>query len=270
MANVLSRLTTTFNSSNFGDDIILSDRAKAFLNTGPIKISSWAASDLANGAVTRSDYFQNPVASYVSSISSNLNSIITLCTSDPANNYPSSTAAVQNLANSSNNLVTQLNLFLQHTNRISGVSESFVDVSTGTIKPNYQDCVGTGGMLLTILGTTDNVRNSSPILNNFTSLYIENELTSNNWSIGNTKNSLQTVPSSLTTSEVNAMNVIINTANTLLYTRRTEDENYFYTSQQILRDFQILNGLQNSGSTEKNLITNKIGTTKLKTSLGVE
>jgi len=116
MANVLNRLTTTFNSTKFGDDINLSDRAKAFLNTGPIKISSWAASDLANGAVTRSDYFQNPVASYVSSISSNLNLIITLCTSDPANNYPSSTAAVQNLANSSNNLVTQLNLFLQHTN----------------------------------------------------------------------------------------------------------------------------------------------------------
>jgi len=66
------------------------------------------------------------------------------------------------------------------------------------------------------------------------------------------------------------MNVIINTANTLLYIRRTEDENYFYASQQILKDFQILNGMQNSGSTEKNLITNKIGTTKLKTSLGIE
>ena len=270
MATVLSRLTTTFNSSKFGNDVILSDRAQAFLNTGPIKISSWAASDLANGAVTRSDYFQNPVASYVSSISSNLNSIITLCTSDPANNYPSSTAAVKNLANSSNNLVTQLNLFLQHTNRLSGVSENFVDTSTGTIKPNYQDCIGTGGMLLTILGTTDNVRNSTPILNQFTSLYIEEELTANNWSIGNTKNSLQTIPSSLITSQVNAMNVIINTANTLLYTRRTEDENYFYASQQILRDFQILNGLQNSGSTEKTLISNKIGTAKLKTSLGVE
>ena len=270
MANVLDRLTTTFDSSKFGDDINLSDRAKAFLNTSPIKISSWAASDLANGAVTRSDYFQNPVASYVSSISSNLNSIITLCTTSPDTNYPSSNAAIKNLANSSNNLVTQLNLFLQHTNRISGVSESYFDSSTGVIKPNYQDCVGSGGMILTILGTTDNVRNSTPILNQFTSLYIEEELAANNWSIGNTKNSLQTVPSSLTTSQVNAMNVIINTANTLLYTRRTEDENYFYASQQILRDFQILNGLQNSGSTEKNLITNKIGTAKLKTSLGIE
>lgn len=270
MANVLSRLTTTFSSSKFGNDIKLSDKAKAFLNTKPIKMSSWAASDLANGAVSRSDYFQNPVSSYVSSISSNLNSIITLCTSDPVNNYPSSTAAVRNLANSSNNLVSQLNLFLQHTNRLSGVSENFVDTTTGTIKPNYQDCVGTGGMLLTILGTTDNVRNSTPILNNFTSLYIESELSANNWSIGNTKNSLQTVPSTLTTSQVNAMNVIINTANTLLYVRRTEDENYFYTSQQILRDFQILNGLQKSGSTEKNLIKSKIGTTKLKTSLGIK
>jgi hypothetical protein len=64
------------------------------------------------------------------------------------------------------------------------------------------------------------------------------------------------------------MNVIINTANTLIYQRRTEDENYFYTSQQIINEYQLLNSLQNSGSTERNLINSKIGTTKLKNSIG--
>jgi hypothetical protein len=268
MANVLDRLTSTFDSSKFGDDINLSEKAQQFLNTSPIKVSAWAANDLSNGSVTRTDYFQNPVSSIITSISSNVNSIIALCTNDPANNYPSATASVQNLANSSNNLITQLGLFLGHTNRISGVSEPIVDIATNTLKPDYQSCIGVGGMLLTLTATTDNVRTAEPILNFFTSLYIEDELTANSWSIGNSKVSLQTIPSALTTSQVNAMNVIINTANTLIYQRRTEDENYFYGSQQILDDFQLLNSLENSGSTERNLINSKVGTTKLKNSIG--
>ncbi len=268
MANVLNRLTSNFDATKFGDDVILSDMAKQFLNTNPIKVSAWAANDLSNGAVTRTDYFQNPISSYISSITSNVNSIITLCTTDPANNYPSATASVLNLANSSNSLITQLNLFLDHTNRISGVSDNIVDTTTGGLKPNYQSCIGSGGILLTLTATTDNVRTAEPMLNHFTSLYIEDELTSNNWSIGNTKVSLQTVPSTLTSSQVNAMNVIINTANTLIYQRRTEDENYFYGTQQIINDYQLLNSLQNSGSTERNLINSKIGTTKLKNSIG--
>jgi len=268
MANVLNRLTSTFDKNKFGDDIILSDMAKQFLNTNPIKVSAWAANDLSNGTVTRTDYFQNPVSSIITSISSNLNSILTLCTTDPANNYPFATASVQNLANSSNNLITQLNLFLDHTNRISGVSDDIVNANTGVIKPNYQSCIGSGGILLTLTSFTDNVRTSEPMLNHFTSLYIQDELTANNWNIGNSKISLQTVPSSLTSSQVNAMNVIINTANTLIYQRRTEDENYFYGAQHIINDYQLLNSLQNSGSTERNLINSKIGTTKLKNSIG--
>ena len=268
MANILNRLTTSFDSSKFGDDLELSAKAKAFLNTNPIKISSWASSDLSNGSIVRTDYFQNPVLTYINNISSNLNSIITLCTTNVDTNYPNSNAAIRNLANSSNNLLTQLNLFLDHTNRISGVSNNSVDTNSGGLKPNYQVCIGTGGMILTLLATTDNVRTSAPILNNFTSLYIEEELSANSWNIGNTKNALQTVPSSLSSSEVNALNLTINTANTLLYTRRTEDENYFYSSQQILKDYQFLNSLENSGSTERTLINSKIGTTKLKNSLG--
>jgi hypothetical protein len=242
--------------------------AKQFLNTNPIKVSAWAANDLSNGAITRTDYFQNPVSSIITSISSNVNSIITLCTNDPVNNYPLATSTVLNLANSSNNLITQLNLFLDHTNRISGVSASAVDTTTGGLKPNYQACIGTGGILLTLLAATDNVRTAEPMLNHFTSLYIEDELSANSWNIGNSKVSLQTVPSSLNSSQVEAMNVIINTANTLIYQRRTGDENYFYTSQQIINEYQLLNSLQNSGSTERNLIKNKIGTTKLKNSIG--
>jgi hypothetical protein len=268
MANVLSRLTTTFDRSKFGDDVELSTKAQAFLNSSPIKISSWASSDLSNGSIVRTDYFQNPVANQVSSITSNVNSIITLCTFDTVNSYPLCTSEIANLANSSNSLISQLTLFLDHTDRISGVSENLTDTETGATKPNYAYCIGTGGMLLTLTATTDNVRTAEPMLNFFTSLYISDELSANSWNIGNTKNSLQTIPSTLTGSQVNTMIDIVNSANTLIYQRRVEDENYFYDAQQIMEDYQFLNSLENAGSTERNLIMGKIGTTKLKNDIG--
>jgi hypothetical protein len=268
MANVLGRFTTSFDPTKFGNDIVLSDMAKQFLNTNPIQVSTWAANDLSNGSISRTDYFQNPVTGVVTSITSNVNSIIALCTNDPTNNYPLATSTVRSLANSSNNLITQLNLFLDHTNRISGVSDNIVDTTTGALKPNYQSCIGFGGILLTMLASTDNVRTAEPMLNHFTSLYVQDELSANSWNVGNVKVSLQTVPSSLNATQVEAMNVIINTANTLVYQRRLEDENYFYTSQQVITDYQLLNSLQNSGSTERNLINSKIGTEKLKNSIG--
>jgi hypothetical protein len=268
MANVLDRLTSTFDVSKFGSDITLSEKSIAFLNTNPIKVSSWAKSDLANGTINRTDFFVNPVVSYISSITSNVNSIISLSTYDTANSYPLAITQVRNLANSSNNLINQLNLFLDHTNRISGVSDDILDTSTGGLKPNYQSCVGTGGILLTITANTDNVRNASPMLNQFTSLYINDDLNSNSWNIGNSKNSMTTIPSSLTPTQIESINVQINAVNTFIYQRRIEDENYFYESQQIINDFQILNSLQNAGSTERNLINSKIGTTKLKNSIG--
>jgi hypothetical protein len=79
---------------------------------------------------------------------------------------------------------------------------------------------------------------------------------------------MTTIPSTLTSTQIEAINVQINAVNTFIYQRRIEDENYFYESQQIINDFQILNSLQNAGSTERNLINSKIGTTKLKNSIG--
>jgi hypothetical protein len=268
MASILDRLSSSFDTTKFGDDINLSEQAKNYLNVSPIKVETWVKNDLANGSILKTDYFQNPVASYVSSLTSNVNSIISICLDDPDTNFPNANAAMKDLANTANSFIVQLNSFLDHTNRISNVSDDILDTETGALLPNYSMCISTGGLLTTITANTDGVDDASIILKNFTSLYIEDELASNNWTIGNSTVFLTTVANvSTVTSEINEIKDKILTANTLIYTRRTSDENYFYSSQQIVDEFQFLNSLQKSGSTERNLIQNKIGTTKLKNSL---
>jgi hypothetical protein len=267
MSNVMSRLTTTFDTSKFGSDLNLSEKALSYLNSKPLKIPDSIKSDLSSGAVSRTDYFVNPVIQYVSPITSNVNSIIQICTFDPVSQFPLATQEVKDLANTSNSFLTQLNLFLDHTNRISGVSEISTN-EEGQIKPNYSMCIGTGGLLLTIVAETDGVSDSSPILNNFTSLYITDELSDTVSSISNFKSILEVSGTSTTPSQVNEIIQIIEDANTLIYTRRTSDENYFYSSQQILGEYQLLNSVQNSGSTERSLINSKIGTPKLKNIVG--
>ncbi|MFZ9301804.1 MAG: hypothetical protein ACO239_00450 [Sediminibacterium sp.] len=268
MANVLDRVSSNFDTTKFGDDINLSTQAKNFLNTNPIEVKTWIKNDLINGPISATDYFQNPVATYVSSITSNVNSIISVCTDDPDTNFPNANVAIKNLANSANSFLVQLNNFLDHTNRISNVTDDILDPVTGDLLPNYSMCISTGGMLTTITANTDGTDDASVILKNFTSLYIEEELSANSWSIGNSTVFLTTVANvSTTTSEINQIEEKLNVANTMIYARRTADENYFYSSQQLLNEYQFLDSLQRSGSTERNLIQNKIGTTKLKNSL---
>lgn len=263
MANVMSRLSTSFDTSKFGTDLELSEKASNYLNSNPLTISPSIKSDLSNGAISRTDYFRNPVSQYVSSITANVNSIIALCVFDPDNQFPLAVQEVKDLANTSNNFITQLTEFLDHTNRLSGVSDVTTNAE-GQIKPNYSMCIGSGGLLLTIVSETDGVRDSSPVLNHFTSLYISDDLSANNLSISNSKILLEATGTATTPSQVNEIIQVIEDANTLIYTRRTADENYFYSSQQIIGEYQLLNSIQNSGSTERNLINSLIGTTKLK------
>jgi hypothetical protein len=267
MSNVMSRLTNNFDMSKFGSDLNLSEKALSYLNSKPLKIPDSIKSDLSGGSVSRTDYFVNPVIQYVSPILANVNSIIEICTFNPEGQFPLAIQEVKDLANTSNSFLTQLDLFLDHTNRISGVSEISTN-EEGQIKPNYSMCIGTGGLLLTIVAETDGVSDSSPILNNFTSLYITDELSNTVSSVSNSKSILQISGTSTTPTQINQIAQIIENANNLIYTRRTSDENYFYSSQQILNEYQLLNSVQNSGSTERSIINSKIGTTKLKNIVG--
>lgn len=261
---ISSRLNSSFDKSKFGDDITLSDKALNYLNAEPIKLDEWVKGDLANGNISRSEYFTNPVLEYIDGMSSNVNIIIQICTNNPETNFPLAVNEVYNLANSSANLIIQLQQFLNHTNRISGATDADSNDENEGLKPTYQSCISVGGILTTVIGPADKIKDSSLILNNFTSLYINDELDSNNRSIGNSTIFLSGADDATEPSAINFIKDKIDIANNLLYIRRTYDENHFLESQRILNDYQFLNSLQNSGSTERNLIKNVIGTQKLR------
>lgn len=271
MARIIDRLTSNFDSTKFGTDKNLSNRARNFLNTSPINIATWAKNDLANGSINRTDYFQNPVLSIISSITSNINSIISVCVNDPTNTFSLSVPETQNLANSSNTLISELLEFSKHTNRISGASSPSANIGSegeGILKPDFASCISVGSIILMLTANTDGVSDTTPILNNFTSLYIETELQANNSVIGTIKTILtETDTNTLTPVQLQDFRDKVNTTYNLIHSRRTSDENFFQTSQQIADDFQFLNSLQNTGSTERNLINSKIGTTRLKNNL---
>lgn len=265
MTTIINRLNSNFDPLKFGTDLNLSDKAKNYLNTSPIKVSTLVKNDLANGSISRTDYFTNPVSVYISSITSNVNSIISVCSNDPANTFALAPSEAQNLSNTSNTLVSELQEFLKHTNRISGVSPFSANTEEEALKPYYNSCMAVGGVVLSITANTDNVKDASPILNNFTSLYIDDELTSNSWTIGNSTVFLTGADTNTVTPiQLDEIRDKINTVYSLVNTRRISDESYFYESQQLIQDFQFLNAIQNSGSTERNLINNRIGTQKTK------
>lgn len=272
MANVLGRLTTNgFDVRKFGDDIKLSERANNFLNTSPMQLSVAAQSELANGPLQRSDYFQNPVSFYVTQLTSNTNTIISVCVDDPTTYFLQEGAAdkANNLANTANSFIEELGEFLKHTNRLSGLALPYSETDevneTGLFKPDYFTCMAVGSYLMMITANSDGVRDASPILGMFTSLYIEDDLSANNWHVGNSTVFISTGDKTIMTPEqIEQVNTTIKQASTLISTRRISDENYYYAAEVIASDYELLNSFQTAGSTERTLINNKIGTSKLK------
>lgn len=273
MANVFDRLNLDFDLEKFGDSLNLSTKASAYLDTNPVALDSTTASALANGSISRTDYFTNPVSGVMTNITSNVNSILAICLADPVNQFPTTYETVGLLANTANNLLLEITEFTDHTNRISGVSDRGTDAETSGIKPTYSDCISTGSYLTMLIASSDGRRDAAPVLGNFTSLFIEDELTSNNNTIGSDYSTMLSSfgggpSSSLSNTQLSLIRTHLETANTLLHTRRTSDENFYYNSQNIVLEYQFLNSLTTSGSTERNLINNKIGTNKLKDIVG--
>jgi hypothetical protein len=129
---------------------------------------------------------------------------------------------------------------------------------------------------LNITNKTDSVQNNTPILGNFTSLYVGPDLNASNttiWIDYNKFLSKITIVSGNNTSNItdSQMNVFISdiqTLQTLMDTRRTNDINFYTNSLSVVKDYQTLLPFSNLGATQNSLIT-LIGTTKLKTNLGL-
>jgi hypothetical protein len=283
MASVYERLNFSFDTGKFGDSINLSDNTKNFLNTAPIKLEDWQKNDLANGSIVKTDYFKNPMINVTARLSDNVNVMNQIVQTISTFDNGSGTGMRANLTN----LIIEIQNYLSHTSNISGVNEAKANVSETsnvvTHFPDYDKAVSAGEQILMLTNATDGVSNTVPLLGNFTSLFISDEITANANNIINdiitVRNSVRVVvvsedpPTSSNVSNLSAglittITANIAAANTLLSTRRLHDWNFFRNSINILEDYNKMNQLGRVGNTQKYLINNLVGTDKYKNNVG--
>ncbi len=275
MANTISsRLTFSFDTTKFGGAYYLSQEAKNSMNVYPSDVVQWQTQEIANGTISPSNYFKNPVQGVCSSITSNTNSIITFCTNDVANTFPNTSIQARNLANTANNLLVQILDFKSHTDNMSRLGATTLSteflVDSPNI-PNYQMAMAQGSELTRLLYSTESVQNTDAILGCFTSIFVNPELTANSWNIGNgyisLTNSYNGLTSNITNSALVSIISTLEQANSLMFTRRTSDWNFYKKQRQVLNDYRFVTQFNNSGNTDNYLIQNYIGTDFLKNNL---
>ena len=253
---VYATLGYNFSDPN-GDVLTLSANTTAHLNSMPAFIDSWQAQDIANNTV--GGYYQNPVASNISSIITISQTMITVA----------NTGASQNIANcdliitAANTLANVATSFLAHTNRISGVTPF---VGQDVENPYYDTAMGLGKTALYITNQTDNITNTSPILGSFTSILIVSEVGSANTVLANDLIILNNgvTANNLTQSQISQILSDIANANTLLVTRQAADVTYYTNLRSFVDKYNSVKKFTNMGETETYLVNNFVGTTKIK------
>jgi hypothetical protein len=279
MTTLFSRLNYTFTDPN---SVIspLSNNVKRTLDGMPKMLEPWQAEDLATS--NTGGYFVNPCANITTNIWTTSNTLVSV-----ANNVQGSGnltglwtqihTTLSYISNSSTGN-TQAGDFLAHTNRISGVTSIDVSADQGVANlPHYETATQTGKALISLIYQTDGISNNAPIMGNFTSLFVANDLIviyntmstyANivNNSITTTIDPMTFLPintSNLTYSVVNSIATTANSANSIFYERRVHDEQFYKNSTDVLNDYKKVRGIGNSGQSENYLIENFIGSNKL-------
>jgi len=254
-----------YNPTAVGNNVIeFSANVVNYMNSIPALLEPWQMDDIANSAV--SGYFKNPVANVTNNIWNTSNSIIAI-TGLSSSNINQIYVAASNLS------VNAANSFFAHTNRISGVSP--ITGNTAEL-PHYSTAIGSGKVLATLVFQSDGVQNNAPIIGNFTSLFIENDLVSYYTRIQGYPTTIQnsmiatddglggfTYSSNLSQATANAMVANLTSIMSLMDSRRNGDVNFYNNSQSVIADYKAVKQFSNMGQTQTELI-NLVGSDKLK------
>jgi hypothetical protein len=272
-ANVFNRLSFSFDTGKFGDSIYLSDNTKNFLNTQPVTLETWQKNDLANGTIIVSNYYKNPVLNVCNQLQSSTQNLYNLIQTITAYDFADGVT----LAASVNTLLTEINLFKQHTSNVSGVTKAEATVpedgSPVVDYPDYDSAVQLGQDLLMLLNNTDGIQDSTPVLGNMTSLFIGDEIAANlaiitsDFPLLNVSirlSGIDDVLSNISTTNANFIISHVQTARGMLNTRRLHDWNFFRQGSILLEDYNRIDKLENVGNTQIYLINNLIGTDEYK------
>jgi len=262
--SVFGRLNYNFDSAKFGANNELTDGQKLSLNY-PSPLYTWQASDLSGSSVT--NYFQNPHSANLTLMTSYTNQLLTYSNTQTVT-YNVAPIEANTLNALANNLLIEISSFTDHTNRMSGATESTNKLTT----PDYQIAMSIGRQVLQICNQVDGVQNNAPILGNFTSLAVVQDVSN---SVIQLASSAATLNASLsivygnTYSDISraSMNTIIASAQTafdLLNSRRVGDTTFYTNSISLIQDYNTILQFSNLGVNSSYLIKDlNIGTSKL-------
>ena len=266
---VYATLGYNFDDPN-GDVVQLSANTVEHLNSMPAFIESWQAQDIADNTV--GGYYQNPVAANTNIIITSANSIVSIY--DSANGI----IGLETIYTEANTLQLTATNFLEHTNRISGVTPF---VGQDVENPYYDTAMGIGKTALYITNQTDNIMNTSPILGSFTSILIGPQVGQSASQIQNYViliqnslnteeiideggNTITTTTSNLTPSQISDIETGLLNTNALLYDRQTGDVTYYTNLRAFVDKYNTTKKFSNMGETETYLVNNFVGTDKIK------
>lgn len=267
---VFDRLQYNFDTERFDGASNLSPAAANTINlvaNNTPQLEQWQKTDLENGNIVRTNYFENPTANFNSSM-------LISCGNIALNSLACANAnsSLIEVFNSANTLVISLNIFQSHTDNISGVT-----VVTSPDVPSYDTSSGYGQMNMMNLSKSDGTpSNTVPILGSFTSLFIQDILQANSSNLstystqlkdsisistdlsGNTIYTTNLSPTEIT----NIKNYMDSTSNTLIE-RVNHDWTFFRNTIQVTKDSAFLQQFTNMGGTNSYLVEKVVGTDSL-------
>jgi hypothetical protein len=280
MTTIYERLDLNFDTNKFGEVNILDEKTLRYYTEFPIKLKDWQYSDVTSSGLSRTDYFRNPVINVSSELRITVNTMVEIANGV---SYANSPATGNLIYTTAVDTIPAIDAFISHTNNVSGVS---VQSMSSPDIPSYDLALSIGNEILRIVVSEEEILNASPFLGNFTSLFIEQDLQVLNdvivINVSQLTNSITTTfyedpPSSGNYYTINVSNLSSNNVNTiynnitaaynLVQGRRIEDWEFYQRSRQVLNDYMMLNRFNSIGNTQKTLISDYIGTDRLKNNL---
>ena len=254
----------SFDTSRFGDSLTLSTDALASITATPIYIEGWQLTELeSNNDIVLTDYYKNPTTLLTATITQQLNTIASLIAGV---NFTLASSLYTTFNTTLTNCLSEIVLFKAHTDALSCVT-----VPNDFNTPTYGNIMSVSKQVLVITNKTDGMANTLPVLGNFTSLFINPELTANTVHLDNDiitiTNSKSAGNSNLSISATQTIINYVQSIKTQLNTRRIADTNFYINSSRIVDEYNFLTRFSSIGPTQEYLINNVIGTESLKTKI---
>jgi hypothetical protein len=242
------------------------------MNAMPELLSPWQYEDMRNNDTAITNYIVNPIAQISTSINSTCITIQGVC---------SNISVLSTISSTANTTYTASINFKNHADRIAGL----VDINENTAElPHYDTAMGVGKTIMYMVYQADGIQNNAPIMGSFTSLFIEDELTTKhsliisyptlisnsiytNTYLDGEGNTVTEITSNLTPTQINTIVANVGSIGTLMNTRRVHDENFFTNSNNILEKYKNLKKFKAPGASETSIIDDYIGTNRLKNNL---